>query len=100
MGLWEEAFRNICGSMQLWSWESPSLHSGELLELIAVACLHLICCDMIGHCLNLTSDQQWCKASPEKLCTAAQDSRHPSFRHYLHEKEFMCGTSDLISFVH
>lgn len=62
MGLGEEAFRNICGSVQLLeNRESPSPYSGQPPELIAIACLWLICCDAIGPCLELVSDQDGVK---------------------------------------
>lgn len=97
MGLWEEAFRDICGSMQLWSQESPSLHSGYLLlQLIAMTCLWLICRDVTGHYLNLALDQQLYKASQETLWAATQASRHPSVRYHPQgNQQSMCGTSVL-----
>lgn len=62
MGLWEEAFRNICGSVQLVETGNPPAGVQDSPELIAVACLRLLCCDVIGHRLKLVSDQQSCKS--------------------------------------
>ena len=67
MGLWEEAFRNICGSMQLRRQGIPQPTLRIAPELIAVVCLWLICCDVNGHCLKLASGQRWCKDMGERL---------------------------------
>ena len=67
MGLWEEAFRNICGSVQLWRQGIPQPTLRIAPELIAVVCLWLICCDVNGHCLKLASGQRWCKDMGERL---------------------------------
>lgn len=67
MALWEEAFRNICGIIQLRRQGIPQPALRIAPELIAIVCLWLICCDATGHCLKLASDQQSCKDMGERL---------------------------------
>lgn len=88
MGLWEEAFRNICGSVRLVRQGIPQPAFRTAPELIAIACLWLICCDAMRHCLELASDQGWCKATGERLA-----GRRPG----LHCKSHPDGNEQLIS---